>query len=80
MLLIHFDPLDQASDDLPARVKIGLLQPIVHFGGKGFQVSHNETQLVLHLALRFEVFDLGFQMLQPGTHPRPARFKCLFVN
>jgi hypothetical protein len=43
--MIHFDPLDQAPHDLPARVKIRLLQPIVHLSGKGFQASHNETQL-----------------------------------
>jgi hypothetical protein len=57
VLLIHFDPLDQAPNNLPARLKIRLLQPIVHLSGKGFQASHNETQLFLHLSLRFEVLD-----------------------
>jgi hypothetical protein len=61
-------------------VKIRLLQPIVHFGGKGFQASYDETQLFLHLSLHFEVFDLGFQMLQPCAHTSHARFKFLFVN
>jgi len=75
VLLIHFDPLDQAPNDLPARVKIRLLQPIMHFGGKGFQASHHETQLLLHFSLCFKVFDLGFQVLQPRTHPDHARFK-----
>ena len=52
----------------------------MHFGGKSFQVSHNETQLILHLALRFKVFDMGFQMLQPGTHTSHALFKFLSLN
>jgi len=80
VLLIHFDSLDQATDDLPPCLKIGLLQPSVHFGGKGFQASHHETQLLLHLSLCFEVFDLGFQVLQPGAHPGHARFKFLLVD
>ena len=80
MLLIHFDPLDQAPHDLPARVKIRLLQPIVHLSGKGFQASQNETQLFLHLSLRLEVLHLRFQMLQPCTHMRHARFKFLLVD
>jgi hypothetical protein len=65
VLLIHFDSLHQATDDLPSGLKIRLLQPIVHFGGKGFQASHHETQLFLHLSLGFEVCDLSFQVLQP---------------
>jgi len=80
VLLIHVDPLDQTPNDLPARLKIRLLQAIVHFGGKGFQMSHNETQLFLDLSLRFEVFDVGFQVLQPGAHPGHAWFKFLLVN
>jgi hypothetical protein len=80
VLLVHFDPLDQAPNDLPARVKIRLLQPIVHFRGKGFQASYNKTQLFLHLSRRFEVLHLGFQMLQPGTHTGYSRFKFLLVN
>ena len=80
MLLIHFNPLDQATNDLPARLKIRLLQSIVHFGGKGFQTSHNETQLFLYLSLHFEVLDLGFQVLQPCAHPGHAWFKFLLVN
>jgi hypothetical protein len=36
VLLIHVDSFDQAPNDLPACVKICLLQSIVHFGGKGF--------------------------------------------
>jgi hypothetical protein len=63
VLLIHFDPLHQAPNNLPACVQIRLLQPIVHFGGKGFQASYDETQLFLHLSLHFKMFDLGFQML-----------------
>ena len=59
MLLIHFDSLDQATDDLPPCLKIRLLQPIVHFGGKGFQASHHETQLLLPLSLCFEALDLA---------------------
>jgi hypothetical protein len=80
VLLIHFDALDQAPNNLPTRVKIRLLQPIVHLRGKGFQASHNETQLFLQLSLRFEVLHLGFQMLQPCTHMSHARFKFLLVN
>ena len=80
MLLIHFDSLHQATDDLPPGLKIGLLQAIVHFGGKGFQASQNETQLFFNLFLRFEVLDLGFQVLQPCTHPRHAWCKFLLVN
>jgi hypothetical protein len=80
MLLIHFDSLDQATDDLPPCLKIRLLQPIVHFGGKGFQASYHETQLLLQLSLGLEVFDLGFQVLQPGAHPGHARFKFLLVD
>jgi hypothetical protein len=78
--MIHFDALDEAPHNLPARMKIRLLQPIVHLRGKGFQASHNKTQLFLHLALRFEVLHLRFQMLQPGTHLHHARFKFLLVN
>ena len=63
MLLIHFDPLDEAPNNLPARVKICLVQPIVHLRGKGFEAPHNETQLFLQLSLRFEMLHLGFQML-----------------
>jgi hypothetical protein len=80
VVLIYFDPLDQAPNDLPARVKICLLQSIMHFGGKGLQASQNETQLFFNLFLRFEVLDLGFQVLQPCTHPRHAWFKFLLVN
>jgi hypothetical protein len=80
MLLIYVDPFDQAPKDLPARLKIRLLQSIVHFGGKGFQASQNETQLFLDLSLRFEVFDLGFQVLQPCAPPGHAWFKFLLVK
>jgi hypothetical protein len=80
VLLIHCDSLHQAPDDLPSGLKIRLLQPIVHFGGKGFQAAHHETQLVLHLSLCFEVCDLGFQVLQPGAHSGHARFKFLLVD
>ena len=80
MLLIHFDSLHQATDDLPPCLKIRLLQPIVHFGGKGFQAAHHETQLLLHLSLGFEVFHLGFQVLHPGAHAGHAWFKFLLVD
>ena len=80
VLLIHVAPLDQAPDDLPPRLKIRLLQPIIHFGGKGLQASYNETQLFLHLSLRLEVLHLGFQVLQPGAHPGHAWFKFLLVK
>jgi hypothetical protein len=55
VLWIHVDPLDQAPNDLPARVKIGLLQSSMHFGGKGFQASQHETPLFFNLFLRFAV-------------------------
>jgi len=80
VVLIHFDPLDQTTNDLPARVKIRLLQPITHCGSKGFQASHNRTQLFFYLFFRFEVLDLGFQVLQPYTHTSHTRFKFLLVN
>ena len=61
-------------------MKICLLQPIIHLSGKGFQASHYEAQLFLHLSLRFEMLDLGFQVLQPCPHMRHARFKFLLLN
>jgi len=52
----------------------------VHFGGKSFQAAQNETQLLLDLSLRFEVCDLGFQVLQLCAHASHPWFKFLLGN
>jgi hypothetical protein len=46
VLLLHVDSLNQAPDDRPPCLKIGLLQPIVHFGGKGFQPAFRTEALI----------------------------------
>ena len=47
VLLIHFNPFDQRPNDIPAHLKIGVLEPIFDFGREGFQASQNQTQLFL---------------------------------
>ena len=49
LLSIHLDPFDQSTDDLSFRLKIGLLQLILHFGRKSFQAAQNHTHLLFHL-------------------------------
>ena len=49
LLSIHLNPFDQGTYDLPARLKICLVQPILHSGSKRFQTAHNQTHLLFHL-------------------------------
>ena len=57
-----------------------MLEPSFHFGGKGFQLSQNQTQFPFYLCLLFEALYLCFKVLHSFAHPAHSRFKFLFIN
>src|SRR6266478_2551895 len=63
LILRHFHPLDQRTDQVPFPCPVGFLQARVDFGGKVFQTANNQLQLRVHGRLIREVLAL---LLQPG--------------
>src|SRR5581483_10570462 len=49
LLFIDFNAFDQSTGDVPAGLKISVLEAIFDFGSKEFQPSQNQTPLFLHL-------------------------------
>lgn len=58
LLLIDLHPFDQRPDNVPTRLKIGLVEPLVDFRCKGFQASQNDPERFFPLSFLFETVEL----------------------
>src|SRR5215813_10102665 len=80
LVVRHFHPLDQRSDEVALARPVGGLQPVVEFGGKVLQPTNNQLQFPIQCRLICQRLAL---LLQPGEALAQAgnpRLKLGLVN
>jgi hypothetical protein len=80
LLLVNLDPLDEQADDLPAAVPVGLCQPIAYACSKHFEVTQEETHLLILAGQVSDLAELLLQVLQPFPRLGDAGLKLLLVE
>ena len=80
LILRHFHPLDQRTDQVPFTCPVGFLQAIVDFGGKVFQTANNQLQFRVRGSLIREVLALLLKTGETLAQAGNPGLKLVLVN